>query len=140
MLDLQSVSNELVLVMAKWYRIGVQLGVNEARLEEIENDYQATNRRFSEVIRFWLRGNALAAVSWESLIEVLETPSVCEEGLAMKLREKGGMFNYYSPASPSVMDPPPSASPSSSLSAMGPPPSDSLFPPSPPPPTPSSEV
>ena len=89
---MQSVTNELVSVMAKWYRIGVQLGINDAKLEEIENNYQTTDRRFPEVIKFWLRGNASAAVSWKSLVEVLEQPYVGEKGLAMKLREKGGMI------------------------------------------------
>ena len=91
MLDLRSVTNELVSVMAKWYRIGVQLGVDDAKLEEIENNYQTIDRRFSEMIKFWLRGNASAAVSWESLVEVLEQPFVGEKGLAKTLREKGGM-------------------------------------------------
>ena len=77
--------------MAKWYRIGVQLGVDEAKLEEIENNYQTADRRFSEVIKFWLRGNASAAVSWKSLVEILELPFVGEKGLAMRLREKGRM-------------------------------------------------
>ena len=90
-LELRSVTNELVSVMAKWYCIGVQLGVNEAKLEEIENNYQAADRRFSEVIKFWLRGNTSATVSWESLVEVLEQPSVGEIRLAMRLRERGGM-------------------------------------------------
>ena len=93
MLNLRSVTNELVSVMAKWYRIGVQLGVDDAKLEEIENNYQTIDRRFSEMIKFWLRGNASAAVNWESLVEVLEQPFVGEKGLAMKLREKGGMVS-----------------------------------------------
>ena len=67
---------------AKWYHLGVQLGIDDAKLEEIENNYQTTDRRFSEVIKFWLRGNASAAVSWESLVEVLEEPFVDEKGLA----------------------------------------------------------
>ena len=91
-LDLRSVTNELCSVMAKWYRIGVQLGVNEAKLEEIENNYQTADRRFSEVIKFWLRGNASAAVSWKSLVAVLEQPFVGEKGLAMRLREEGEMI------------------------------------------------
>ena len=91
MLDLRSVTNELVSVMAKWYCIGVQLGVDPAKLEEIENNYQTADRRFSEVIKFWLRGNTRVAVSWESLVEVLERSSVGEKGLAKTLRQKGGM-------------------------------------------------
>ena len=90
-LDLRSVTNELVSVIAKWYSIGVQLGVSEHKLEEIETNYQKADRRFSEVIKFWLRGNTRVAMSWESLVEVLESPSVDEKGLARRLREKGGM-------------------------------------------------
>jgi hypothetical protein len=44
------------------------------------------------VISFWLAGNTPVAVSWKSLVEVLEQPFVGEKGLAMKLREKGGMI------------------------------------------------
>ena len=91
-LDLRTVTNELGSVMTKWYPIGVQLGVDEHKLEEIETNYQKTDRRFSEVIKFWLRGNTRVAKSWESLVEVLDSPFVSERGLAMKLREKGGMI------------------------------------------------
>ena len=89
---MQSVTNELISVMGKWFGIGVQLGIDQVKLEEIENNYQRADRRFSEVIKFWLRGNTSAAVSWESLVEVLESPFVNEKGLAMRLREKGGMI------------------------------------------------
>ena len=91
-LDLRTVTNELGSVITKWYPIGVQLGVDEHKLEEIETNYQKTDRRFSEVIKFWLRGNTRVAKSWESLVEVLDSPFVSERGLAMKLREKGGMI------------------------------------------------
>ena len=91
-LDLRNVTNELVSVMAKWYLIGVQLGINDVKLEEIENNYQRADRRFFEVINFWLWGNTPVAVSWESLVEVLESPFVNEKGLARRLREKGGMI------------------------------------------------
>ena len=89
---MQSVTNELSSVKAKWHTIGVLLGIDPAKLEEIENNYQTADRRFSEVINFWLRGNTRVAMSWESLVEVLESPSVDEKGLAMRLREKGGMI------------------------------------------------
>ena len=91
-LNLRSVTNELVSVKGKWYHIGVQLGVDDTELEKIEKEYQEIDRRFSEVIKFWLRGNTSAAVSWKSLVEVLETPFVNEKGLAKTLREKGGMI------------------------------------------------
>jgi hypothetical protein len=87
-LDLKSVTNELGSVMAKYYPIGVQLGVPETKIEEIEMNYGTADRRFSEVIKFWLRENTSVAKSWESLVEVLESPFVNEKGLARKMREK----------------------------------------------------
>jgi hypothetical protein len=78
--------------MDKYYHIGVQLGVHQDKLKEIEMDYRTADRRFVEVISFWLQGNTPVAVSWESLVEVLEQPFVSEKGLAMRLREKGGMI------------------------------------------------
>ena len=75
----------------KWYEIGVQLGVSEAKLRQIEADRTTVNRRFSEVINFWLNGNTQVATNWESLVIVLESSFVDEKGLAKKLREKGEM-------------------------------------------------
>jgi hypothetical protein len=91
-LDLGNVTNELVSVMAKYYHIGVQLRVDQAKIGEIEINHPTADRRFSEVIKIWLGGNTPVAVSWESLVEVLESPFVGEEGLARRLREKGGMI------------------------------------------------
>jgi hypothetical protein len=91
-LDLKTVTNELGSVMAKYYSIGVQLGVPETKIEEIEMNHPTTDRRFSEVIKYWLRGNTSVAVSWESLVEVLGLLFVGEKGLARRLREKGGMI------------------------------------------------
>jgi hypothetical protein len=78
-------------VIDKWFRIGIQLGLSESTLRQIRADYDTVDMRFSEVISFWLNGNTQVAVSWESLVEVLESPFVGEKGLASRLREKGGM-------------------------------------------------
>jgi hypothetical protein len=78
--------------MAKYYRIGVQLRVDQSKIEEIEVNHPTADRRFSEVIKIWLRGNTSVPVSWELLVEVLESPFVGEKGLARRLREKGGMI------------------------------------------------
>ena len=75
----------------KWYEIGVQLGVSESKLRQIEADHTTVGRRFSEVINFWLKGNTQVATNWESLVIVLESSFVDEKGLAKKLREKGEM-------------------------------------------------
>ena len=77
--------------MNKWFQIGVQLGISEANLHQIEADYRTVDRRFSEMISFWLSGNTQVAVTWKSLVEVLESRFVNKKGLAKKIREKGGM-------------------------------------------------
>ena len=92
MLDLRNVTNELCSVIDKWFRIGVQLGIDQAKLKEIEMNYRTADRCFSEVISFWLNGNTPVAVNWKSLVEVLEQPFVGEKGMAGRLREKGGMI------------------------------------------------
>ena len=85
-------TNELGSVMAKWFPIGVQLGISGAKLREIETNYLTANRCFSEVINFWIEGNTQVAVTWKLLVEVLESSFVDEKGLARRLRQKGGML------------------------------------------------
>lgn len=91
-LNLRNVNHELAYVRGKWYDIGVQLDLSVAKLHEIEIDYHFMHRRFAEVINFWLKGNTLIPVTWESLIDALESPPVNERGLAKKLREKMGLI------------------------------------------------
>ena len=86
----------------KWFRIGVQLGLSEAKLRQIEADHRTVDRCFSEVISFWLNRNTEVAVSWKSLVEILESPFVDEKGLAKKLREKGGLELHDRNAAPSL--------------------------------------
>ena len=90
-LNLRNVNHELAYVRGKWYDIGVQLDLSDTKLHEIEADYHFMHRRFSEVINFWLKGNTLIPVTWESLIDALESPPVNERGLAKELREKLGL-------------------------------------------------
>ena len=84
-------ANELGSVMAKWFSIGVQLGVSHSKLQEIGTNYQTVDRCCCEVISFWLNGNTDVPVNWESLVNILESSMVGEKGLAKRLREKGRM-------------------------------------------------
>jgi hypothetical protein len=88
---LRSITNELGSVIDKWFQIGVQLGVGESKLRQIETDYHTLDRRFSEMISFWLNGNTQVDVTWMSLVQVLESRFVSEKGLANQLREKAGL-------------------------------------------------
>ena len=86
-----SITNEFGSVIDKWFQIGVQLGVSEAKLHQIEANYRTVERCFSEMISFCLNGNTRVAVSWKSLIDALESQFVNEKGLANQLREKIGL-------------------------------------------------
>ena len=97
---MKNIVNELSTLIDKWYEIGVQLGVSESKLRQIEADHTTVGRRFSEVISFWLKGNTQVAMNWESLVIVLESSFVDEKGLAKKLREKGEMEIHDQTASP----------------------------------------
>ena len=90
-MDLRSITNELGSVIDKWFQIGVQLGVGESKLRQIESDYHTLDRRFSEMISFWLNGNTQVPMTWTSLVQVLESHFVSEKGLANQLREKAGL-------------------------------------------------
>ena len=90
-LDFQQVTNELGSVVSKWFQIGIQLGVSETKLHEIEADHRTAIRCLSEVIIFWLNGNTRADVTWESLITALEASIVNEKGLARSLVQKYGV-------------------------------------------------
>ena len=92
MLDLRTITSELGSVMAKWYPIGIQLGVDQAKLKVFEINYRTADRCFAEVISFWLSGNTPVPVSWISLVKILEQPYIGEKGLATRLREKRGMI------------------------------------------------
>ena len=87
-IDLRSIRNELRSVLIKWYEIGAQLGVNGAKLREIQIDCHTVERCFSEMISFWFKGNTEVAVTWKSIIDALESPFVNEKHLANQLREK----------------------------------------------------
>ena len=90
-LDLRKVINELDSVVSKWFQIGIQLGVSESRLHQIEADHRTSDRCLSEVIIFWLNGNTNADITWESLITALEASGVNEKGLAKSLIQKYGV-------------------------------------------------
>ena len=67
-------------------RVGIQLGVPEHKIKEFEKEHLEVYRCFYAVISYWL--NNSDAVSWDCLITALESPSVSENNLANKLREK----------------------------------------------------
>ena len=92
-LSLKDVVNELNPVAPKYFCIGLNLDVPGDKIRTIESNHTETNRRFLEVlISIWMKGRR-ELVTWERLIKALEAPSVDEQSLADKVRNK-----IYTPA------------------------------------------
>lgn len=82
--------NELNLVVHKWLEIGIQLGIKFHVLKTFELQHNKDPRRcLSEMLQYWLDGKACekSHVSWETIIEVLDSPSINEATFARRLRE-----------------------------------------------------
>ena len=78
------------LKVARWHTLGIQLGMTEDEIKEIEQDHPGdTARRRTAMLDKWLKKQT--SPSWESIIDALENMS--EKRLANKLRNK-----YVSPS------------------------------------------
>ena len=86
--NLRNLMNALSSVESKWYKIGVQLSIPPCKLRTFEVDYHSCERRLSESLLFWLDGNHEIPVTWESIVQVLSSPSVNENSLACQIQAK----------------------------------------------------
>ena len=69
------------------YSLGLQLGVKQATLKQIESDYHSdTERRKTEIVSYWMR-NA-SNPSWKSLAKALEDMPGGHKRLAERLKRK----------------------------------------------------
>ena len=86
-MTVKEIQNELnEMTAAKWYQLGVQLGISSATLSTIESDYPRDAQRCTtEVIIRWLR-NA-PEFPWAKLAEAVEVMGGYA-ALAEKLRQK----------------------------------------------------
>lgn len=53
-----------------WHKLGIQLEVPLDRLDKIDEDYQSSERKLSEVLRYWLLNNR--SPSWDNICEALQ--------------------------------------------------------------------
>ena len=72
----------------KWFQIGIQFGITGNKLKTFEANYSSTYRYLMETVSYWLNGNTNVPVSWESVVTVLNDPSVDESGIAKQIQEK----------------------------------------------------
>ena len=82
-LTLKAAINALHSVCDKWYKIGVQLEVPIANLNNIGRN---SIDPLCDTLDYWMRNDSSS--SWSELVDALGTPSVGEKRLAKEIKEK----------------------------------------------------
>ena len=85
--DLVVLLEELVSVCAKWYNIGMKLGVGVGRLDAIRTQYNDPSNCLRETLATWLRARP-TSTTWSKVVEALNSATVNEGTLATSLQHK----------------------------------------------------
>ena len=91
--DLPVVMKELIKVSAKWYDIGVHLGVCVDKLSGIKKQDSDVNNCLRETLRIWLK---TYPATWTHIVDALRTSTVGELRLAELLEHKYCSTKYTS--------------------------------------------
>ena len=73
-------------VCAKWYHIGVELGLPVGTLDAIRTQFTDPTDCVTEMCSKWLKSTH-PSPTWDDLIKAVESPIVKEISLAQKLRK-----------------------------------------------------
>ena len=104
--DLRVLTKELNIVRAKWYNIGVQLGVNVGTLKAIEKQYlNDPTDCLRETLTKWLTELCLSPPTWMNVVDALNV--VGEARLATDLKQKYCLSIPVSHTSVTVQPSPP---------------------------------
>ena len=85
--DLAALLEELDSVCAKWYNIGMKLGVRVGRLDAIRAQYNDSSNCLRETLAAWLRA-CPTPTTWSKVVEALKSATVNEGALATSLKHK----------------------------------------------------
>ena len=85
--DLSKVRNEALSAAAKWYDIGLELGMTADDLDVIQKANDNPKVCLREMLRQWLSGMD-PEPSWEALIAALRKPVVNYPALASDIEQK----------------------------------------------------
>ena len=85
--DLLKVMEELADVRAKWYNIGLGLGLSVGTLDGIKTDHSNISDCLREALKTWLKAY-LPPPTWSKVVEALGTKTVGEAKLATDLECK----------------------------------------------------
>ena len=81
--DLQTVYDGVIDARAKWYDIGLALGVTEPDLDNIDRDNHDNNERLRAMLS--LRLKLPTDLTWKKVIKALKCPTVNRHDVASKL-------------------------------------------------------
>lgn len=87
---LAEVQRLLKRIEHKWYDIGLQLGLDPARLQGIRLSAGTQGERLVSVIELWLKGLGPEPPTWEGLCRTLKGEVVEEPALASRIRQEKG--------------------------------------------------
>ena len=93
--DLCQVMEELTDVSAKWYDIGLQLGLSVGQLDGIKKQYSDLSDCLRETLKVWLE-MYLPYPTWSNLVDALRSNTVCKTRLAADLENKYCSTQYTS--------------------------------------------
>ena len=82
--DLSNVRNEVTFAAARWYDIGLELGMTADYLDTIKKANDDPQVCLREMLRHWL----LSEPSWEALITALRSPAIEYSALAGEIEKK----------------------------------------------------
>ena len=85
--DLSKVRNEILSAAAKWYDIGLELGMTADYLDTIRKTNDDPQDCLRKLLRRWL-SCVDPQPSWKALINALSSPAVNYQALASKIEEK----------------------------------------------------
>ncbi len=71
----------------EWIAIGLQLEISMADIERIKIDHNTEKERFGAIFDKWKR-TAVPCFTWNTLVNILNSPSVQEHKLAEDIRNK----------------------------------------------------
>ena len=107
---------ELNAVRAKWYSVGLQLGVDANTLKGIEEDYNNKSAKcLQQTLMTWLK-TYLPSHTWRNVVDALKSNAVGESRLAADLEHKYCSSISVSPMCPTTT----TSSPPHTLAHTGP--------------------
>ena len=80
-------NNEVIPHTNQWVNIGLNLELSYTDIDRIRIDFNDEERRFMEVLNKWQK-NGNPSFTWNTLVQVLQSPTVNEHQLAEKIRDK----------------------------------------------------